>query len=154
MCVCVCVCVCVSLAQMERFVVLVAQSCLTLCNPMDCSPSVSSVQGTLQGRILKWVAIPSSRESSWLREVSGSHICLFPDSVSPALLADSSLSEPPGYWVRFKLSHQAFPESVSLDSLSITRIWTAPYQQTNRFPLLSSWIVNRDLIFCCTLPFT
>ena len=33
--------------------VLVAQLCLTLCNPMDCSPPGSSVHGTLQGRILE-----------------------------------------------------------------------------------------------------
>ena len=40
------------------------QSCLILCNPMDCSPPGSSVQGILQARILEWVALPSSRESS------------------------------------------------------------------------------------------
>ena len=44
--------------------VLVAQSCPTLCDPMDCSPSVSSVHGILQARILEWVAIPFSRGSS------------------------------------------------------------------------------------------
>ena len=33
------------------------QSCLTLCNPMDCSPPGSSVYGILQARILQWVAI-------------------------------------------------------------------------------------------------
>ena len=32
---------------------LVAQSCPTLCDPMDCSPSGSSVHGTLQARIRK-----------------------------------------------------------------------------------------------------
>ena len=32
------------------------QSCPTLCNPMDCSPPVSSVHGILQGRILEWGA--------------------------------------------------------------------------------------------------
>ena len=32
------------------------QSCLTLCNPMGCSPPGSSVRGILQARILKWVA--------------------------------------------------------------------------------------------------
>ena len=37
---------------------LVTQSCLTLCNPMECSPPVSSVHGILQARILEWVAIP------------------------------------------------------------------------------------------------
>ena len=35
---------------------LVAQSCLTLCNPMDRSPPGSSVHGILQARILEWVA--------------------------------------------------------------------------------------------------
>ena len=42
-------------------VVLVTQSCLTLCNPMDCSPSGSFVLGILQARILDWVAILFSR---------------------------------------------------------------------------------------------
>ena len=51
--VCVCVCVCV----------LAAQSCLTLCYPMDCSLPNSTVHGILQARILEWVAIPFSRES-------------------------------------------------------------------------------------------
>ena len=41
------------------------QSCLTLCNPMDCSPLGSSIQGVLQTRILEWFAMPSSRRSSW-----------------------------------------------------------------------------------------
>ena len=55
-----CVCVCV----------LVAQSCLTLCNTMDCSPPGSSVHGILQAGILEWVAIPFSRGSPQPREGS------------------------------------------------------------------------------------
>ena len=51
---CVCVYVC-------------AQSCQTLCDPLDCSPPASSVCGILQARILEWVAI-SSRGSSWPRD--------------------------------------------------------------------------------------
>ena len=43
-------------------------SCLTLCDPMDCSPPGSSVHGILQARILGWVVTPSSRGSSWLRD--------------------------------------------------------------------------------------
>ena len=39
----------------------VAQSCLTLCNPMDCSPSGSSVHGISQAKILEWVVISFSR---------------------------------------------------------------------------------------------
>ena len=46
----------------ERVKVLVAQSCPTLCDPVDCSPSDSSVHGILQARILEWVAIPFSSE--------------------------------------------------------------------------------------------
>ena len=48
--------------------VLFAQSCLTLCDPMDCSPPGSSVHGVLQARILEWVAKPSSRRSSRRRD--------------------------------------------------------------------------------------
>ena len=46
---------------------IVSQSCLTLCNPMDCSSPRSSVHGILQARILEWVAIPFSRVCSWPR---------------------------------------------------------------------------------------
>ena len=44
--------------------VLVAQSCLTLCHPMDCSPPGSSVHEIFQARILEWVVISFSRGSS------------------------------------------------------------------------------------------
>ena len=47
---------------------LVTQSCLTLCDPTDCSPPGSSVHGILQARILKWIAVPFSRVSSWPRD--------------------------------------------------------------------------------------
>ena len=40
---------------------LVAQSCRTLCDPMDCSLPGFSVHGIPQARILEWVAIPFSR---------------------------------------------------------------------------------------------
>ena len=46
----------------------VAQSCPTLCHPMDCSLLHSSVHGILQARILKWVAISFSRGSSQPRD--------------------------------------------------------------------------------------
>ena len=39
----------------------VVQSCLTLCDPIGCSPPGYSVHGIFQARILKWVAISSSR---------------------------------------------------------------------------------------------
>ncbi|XDA73904.1 hypothetical protein R6Z07M_004119 [Ovis aries] len=47
---------------------LVAQLRLTFCDPMDCDPPDSSVQGISQARILKWIAISSSRGSSRPRD--------------------------------------------------------------------------------------
>ena len=46
----------------------VTQSCLTLCDLVDCSPPGSSVRGILRPSILEWVAMPSSRGSSQLRD--------------------------------------------------------------------------------------
>ena len=64
----------------------VAQSCPTLCDPVDCSPPGSSFHGILQARILEWVAISISRG--------------LPDPGieprPPALQADALTSEPPG----------------------------------------------------------
>ena len=45
-----------------------AQSCLTLCDSMDCSPPGSSIHGIFQARILEWVAIPFSRRWSQSRD--------------------------------------------------------------------------------------
>ena len=65
---------------------LVAQSCLALCDPMDYGPPNSSVYGILRARILEWVAYPFSRGSSQPRIKHR----------SPALQADSSPAEPQG----------------------------------------------------------
>ena len=65
---------------------LVSQLCLTLCNPMDCSPPGCSVHGILQTRILEWVVffspgdLPDPGIKPW----------------SPTLQADSLPSEPQG----------------------------------------------------------
>ena len=44
-----------------------AQSWLTLCDPLDCSPPGSSLRGIFQARILEWVSISFSRDSSQSR---------------------------------------------------------------------------------------
>ena len=62
------------------------QSCLTLCNPMDCSPPGSSVHGILQARIQEWVPFPAPGDLP-NRGIK---------PIAPALLADSLSSEPPG----------------------------------------------------------
>ena len=48
--------------------VAVAQSCPSFCNPMDCRPPGSSVNGILQARTMEWVAIPFSKGSSQPRD--------------------------------------------------------------------------------------
>ena len=73
----------------------VAQSCPTLCDPVDCIPPVSSVHGILQARILEWVAISFSRD--------------LPDPGmeprSPTLQADTLTSEPlSNFLSKFKFS--------------------------------------------------
>ena len=64
----------------------VAQSCPTLCDPMDCSLPGSSVHGVFQARVLEWIAISFAKGSSQPRnrtQVSFKQ-------------ADALLSEPPG----------------------------------------------------------
>ena len=51
-------------SSLEVHKVLVVQSCLTLCDPMDRSPPGSSVHAILQARILEWVAVAFSRRFS------------------------------------------------------------------------------------------
>ena len=65
---------------------LVAQSCPTLCDPMYCSPSVSSVHWILQTRMPEWVAMPSPGNLPNSKT----------EPSSPALEADSLPSEPLG----------------------------------------------------------
>ena len=49
-------------SEILSFLCSVAQSCLTLCDPLDCSPPGFSVHRLLQARILEWVAISFSSE--------------------------------------------------------------------------------------------
>ena len=72
--------------QINTIVSEVAQSCLTLCDPMDGSLPGSSVHGIFQARILEWVAISFFRGSS--------DPAIKPKSA--ALQAGSFASEPPG----------------------------------------------------------
>ena len=66
---------------------LVAQSCPTLCKPLDCSPPGPSVHGIFQARILEWVTIPSPGDlpDPGIKPMS---------PMSPALEVDSFPTEP------------------------------------------------------------
>ena len=75
-CVCVCVCVC-------------AQSWLTLCNPVGCSPACSSIHGIFQARILELISFPPP----WDFPDPGIKSMSF---ASPALAGRSFTTAPPG----------------------------------------------------------
>ena len=69
----------------------VAQSCLTLSDPMDCSPPDSSVHGIFQARVLEWGAIAFSvpchwrvvnLTTHWLQDSVGSLPCAIPSRTS------------------------------------------------------------------------
>ena len=66
-----------------------AQSCPTLCNPLDCNSPGSYLLGIFQARILEWVAISSSKGSSQLRD----RTCIF------------SICR----WILYQLSHLQSP---------------------------------------------
>ena len=81
--VCVCVLsVCVHAQCVHVHARSVAQSCLALCNPLDCSLPGSSVHGIFQARILEWVAISfyrgysQPRDRTWLSGTAGRLYCL------------------------------------------------------------------------------
>ena len=73
----------------------VTQSCPTLCDPMDCSLPGSSVQRIFQARILEWVAVSSSRGSSWSRD-------------------RNQVSHTAGRQTLYHLSHQGSPSEVKV----------------------------------------
>ena len=109
----------------------VAQSCLTLCHPMDCSPSGSSVRGILQARILERVAIPFSRG------FSNPGI----EPRSPALKADSLPSETSGKQIMKTSSKQS---RHSFESLARFRV---PLNAT--FPSRSKGLLGIPSNRCC-----
>ena len=81
----------------------VTQSCPTLCDPMDCSLPGSSLHGILQARVLEWVSISFSRESSqpkdqtWVSCIPGRCFNLWATRVAYPFSRESS---PPRNWTR------------------------------------------------------
>ena len=73
------------------------KSCLTLCDPVECSLPGSSVHGILQARILEWVAISFSRgssrprDSTWVSHIAGRRFNLWATREAPFLLYRSLL---------------------------------------------------------------
>ena len=75
---------------------VIAQSCPTLCDPMDCSLSGSSVHGIFQARVLEWIAIAFSRGIFPTQESNLHLLQLLHCRRCIALQADSLPAEPTG----------------------------------------------------------
>ena len=111
---------------------LVAQACLILYHPIDCSPPSSPSMGILQASILEWVAMPSSRGSS---QPGTKPRC-------PSLQADFLPSEPPGK-----------PKNTGVGSLSLLQRFF-PTRELNWGLLHCRWIsgiLHNDLTFGYTV---
>ena len=127
------------------------QLCLTLCNPMDCSPPGSSVDGILQAILLEWVAISFSNAWKWKVKVkvkSLSRVGLLATPCTAAHQAPPSMGfSRQEYWSGVPLpSPDIYPEKTTIQKdtcspmfiatlFTIARTWKEP-----RCPLTDEWI--------------
>ena len=109
-------------ATEPNWTVLVAQLGPTLCDPMDCSLSGSSVHGILQARILKWVAMPFSRVSSWSRDqilvsIIEGRLSHFSHQGSPLIYIRYKTFETLKHWEKKKIITKPTPKEPPFQSL-------------------------------------
>ena len=92
-------------------------SCVRLCDPIDWSPPGFSVHGIFQARVLEWVALPSSRGSSWPRDqTQGSYPRLLHWQVGSLQLSH----------LRSHRQRYQAPASFSFSGLLFIWSWTSP----------------------------
>ena len=121
---------------------LVPHSCLTLCDPMDCSLQATLSMGTLQARILEWVVMPSSRGSSQPRDqtqvshIAGGFFTIWPPGEPKSMHQSSSVQSL--FATPWTAAHQA--------SLSITNSQSLP-----KLMSIESVMPSKHLILCCPL---
>ena len=97
------------------------QSCVTLCDPMDCSPPGSPVPGIFQARVLEWVAIAFSNAWKWKVKVKSlSHVWLFVTPWTAAHQAPPSMGfSRQEYWSGLPLPSPTTHHKWSLFMLSV-----------------------------------
>ena len=126
-CLCVCVCVCAPVCTCVCWghacvCVLISQSCLTLCNPLDCSLPGSSVRGDSPGK----------------NTGVGCHVLLqgiFPTQVpNPGLLHCK--------WILYHLSHQGRPKILEWVAYPFSRGSSQPRDRTQVSCIASGFFTN------------
>ena len=128
------------------------QSCLILCDPMDCSPPGSSVHGILQARIQKWVAISSSRVSSrpsdWTLVSCVScfgSLVLYPWAIWEAHVQCQSLTNPIEAWaIRWRVN-------VLVDATAASK--SSPEMEVGKYRLTALLLHPQVSSLVLTLPF-
>ena len=103
--------------------------CPTLCGLMDSSPPSSSVHGISQVQILEWVAVPSSRGSSWPRDrtcdsyIAGIFFTAEPPGKPPANMTDGQNFE-----AHYCISIQSFISKVNYYKLVLSVLMSSGFQ--------------------------
>ena len=123
---------------------LFAQSCPTLCNPIDCSPPDFPVHRISQAKILEWVAISFSRGSFRSRD----HTCI------SCIAGGFFTTEPPG-----KPMYLSVSMKVKVKFLSRVRLFATPWTaacQASSLSITNSWsllkFISIELVMqYCTL---
>ena len=119
----------------------VAQSYLTLCHPMACSPPGFSVHGIFQARILECVAISLSRGSSWPRDWT--HVFWIADRFFTVWATREALKK--SYWNSVKNSKSLYNLSSGLQPFPLT-FYMLPKPWGNPWGLASLLPDEDDLI--------
>ena len=135
------------------------KSCLTLCDPMDCSQPGYSVQGIFQARILEWVAISSSGESSWpmdRTQVScisciGRQILYHWAYLGSPLLCTKGPKSVHNCWSNSFISRNLSQE-ISIKG-EIYMHWYVTFsiiykKKTTKYPIVRQWLNKCDVINC------
>ena len=101
------------------------QSCPALCHPIDRSPAGSSVHGILLARMLEWVAMPSSRGSSWPGDWT--HISYVCSLVGGFFSANATWEGFSCFYVLAILHNAAVNTAVHLRKITFNKKWAVVY---------------------------
>ena len=104
---------------------LVAKSCLTHCNPVDCSPPGPSVHGISQARILEWVAISFFTGSSQSNLLLGGWILYYWVTWEAPSFEDTELNTTQQTHLQKLIVHKFLARNIEVSPLNIFPIYAS-----------------------------
>ena len=118
----------------------VAQSCPTLCDPMDCSLPGSSIHGIFQARVLEWAAIQFSSLQSLSR------VRPFATPWTVAYQAPPSMGfSRQEYWSGCHAPHVGFPIYVPTNSVRVCQLPYYPYNTVSLSFIISVHCIDKNI---------